>query len=111
MDYQVILAPDLDLTPDAFISAWNGDPECRDKAQAEPLHEPPAGFPIDPATALVFLGGVAATIATDVIVNLITELLKQKLLKATPQAPPPVEIAVIEQAPGTRLLVVKTPES
>jgi hypothetical protein len=97
MDYQVILAPDLELTPDTFISAWNDDPECRNKAQAESLHEPPAAFPVDPATALVFLGGVAATIATGVITNRITELLKKKLLKAMPQAPPEVEIVVIEQ--------------
>jgi hypothetical protein len=68
-------------------------------------------LPIDPATALVFLGGVAVTIATDVIKNLITELLKKKLLKAAPQAPPAVEIVVIEHTPDTRLLVVKTPES
>lgn len=57
------------------------------------------------------LGGVAVTIATDVITNLITELLKKKLLKAPPPAPPAIEIVVIEHTPGTRLLVVKTPES
>jgi hypothetical protein len=110
MDYQVVFSPDLDLTPDTFISAWNDDPECRDKAQAAPLHEPPAGFPIDPGTALVFLGGVAATVASGVLTNLISELLKKKLLETAPEAPSPVEIMVIEQSPGTRLLVVKPPE-
>ncbi len=111
MDYQVVFSPDLQLTPDTFISAWNRDPECRDKAQAEPIHEPPAGFPIDPGTALVFLGGVAATITSGVITNLVSELLKTMLFKPEPQTAPAFEIVVIEQTPGTRLLVVKTPES
>jgi hypothetical protein len=111
MDYQVILAPDLGLASDTFITAWNDDPACRATAQAVPLQEPPAAFPVDPATALIFLGGVAATIATDVIKNLLTELLKKKLLKAAPHAPPPVEIVVIEPAPDTRVLVVTPPES
>ena len=110
MDYQVIFSPDLELTPDTFISAWNDDPEYRDKARAEPAHEPPVGYPIDPGTALVFLGGVAATIATGVITNLISELLKTKVFKSTPEASPWFEIVVIEQAPDTRLLVVKAPE-
>jgi hypothetical protein len=111
MDYQVILAPDLALTPDTFISAWNGDPECRGTAQAEPLHAPPAAFPVDPATALVLLGGVAASIGTNVITNLITELLKTKLRKSAPQAPATVEIVVVEHAPDTRVLVVTPSES
>ena len=110
MDYQVIFSPDLELTPDTFIAVWNDDPECRNKARAEPAHKPPVGYPIDPGTALVFLGGVAATIATGVITNLISDLLKIKVFKAAPQASPSFEIIVIEQAPDTRLLVVKAPE-
>ncbi len=110
MDYQVVFSPDLALTPDTFIAAWNDAPECRDKAQAAPVYEPPAGFPLDPGTALVLLGGVAATIATGVITNLVTELLKKVVVKAEPQAVPSWEIVVIEQAPDTRLLVVKVPE-
>ncbi|WP_089718588.1 hypothetical protein [Candidatus Entotheonella palauensis] len=113
MDYQIVFSPDLGLSPDSFIAAWNDDPECRDQAQASSHDEAPAGFPIEPGTALVFLSGVAATIATGVITNLISELLKKKFLTPPPasSSSDPVEILVIDSAPGTRLIVVKTPEA
>ena len=109
MDYQVILSPELSITPEAFIAAWNADPACRDTAPAVRVDAPPAGYPLDPATVLVFLGGVATTIATGVITNLISDLLKQKFF-TTAQQPSSVDIVVIDHAPGTRLLVVKAPE-
>ena len=109
MDYQVVFSPDLGRSTHTFISAWNYDPECRNIAQAKPLHGAPANFPIDPGTALVFLGGVAVTIASGVITDLVSELLKKKLWPAPPaSALPGIEVVVIEQAPDKRLLVVKT---
>jgi hypothetical protein len=109
MDYQVILSPELSITPEAFIAAWNADPSCRDTALAARLDAPPAGYPVDPGTVLVFLGGVATTLATGVITNLISDLLKQKFFH-TKQPPSSMDIVVIEHAPGTRLLVVKPPD-
>ena len=105
MDYQIVLSPEFKINPDAFLSAWNDDVDCRDIALAERLDQPPAGYPIDPGTALVFLGGVATTIATSVVTNLINKLLERKFLNKEPK--PACEIMVIQQAPGTQLLVVK----
>ena len=105
MDYQIVLSPEFKINPNAFLSAWNDDVDCRDIALAEFLAQPPAGFPIDPGTALIFLGGVATTIATSVVTNLINKLLERKFFNKEPK--PACEIVVIQQAPGTQLLVVK----
>ena len=59
-------------------------------------------------TALIFLGGVATTIATGVLTDLISKLLEQKFFHKEPK--PAFEIVVIQPAPGTQLLVVKGPE-
>ena len=40
MDYQIVLSPEFKITPDAFLSAWNDDVDCRDKALAERLDQP-----------------------------------------------------------------------
>jgi hypothetical protein len=105
MDYQIVLSPEFNINPDAFLLAWNDDVDCRDIALAERVDQPPAGFPIDPGTALIFLGGVATTIATSVVTNLINKLLERKFFHKEPK--PACEIVVIQQAPGTQLLVVK----
>jgi len=105
MDYQIVLSPEFKINPDAFLSAWNDDVDCRDTALAERLDQPPAGYPIDPGTVLIFLGGVATTIATGVVTNLIGKLLEQKFFNK--EQKPALEIVVMQQAPGTQLLVVK----
>jgi hypothetical protein len=105
MDYQIVLSPEFNINPDAFLLAWNDDVDCRDIALAERLDQPPAGYPIDPGTVLIFLGGVATTIATSVLTNLISKLLERKFFPKEPK--PACEIVVIQQAPGTQLLVVK----
>src|SRR5262245_6737975 len=108
MDYQIVLSPEFEINPDAFRSAWNDDVDCRGIALAERVDQPPAGFPIDPGTVLIFLGGVATTIATGMVTNLINKLLERKFFNQDPK--PDSEIVVIQQAPGTQLLVVKGPE-
>ena len=109
MDYQVILSPELSITPEAFIAEWNADPACRDTALAARVDAPPAGYPLDAGTALVFLGGVAMTLATGVITNLISDLVKQKFF-TTAQPPSSVDIVVMNHVPGTPLLVVNAPK-
>ena len=105
MDYQIVFSPEFNINSDAFLSAWNDDVECRDTALAERLDQPPAGFPIDPGAVLIFLGGVATTIATGVVTNLINKLLERKFFRK--EQKPAFEIVAIQQAPGRQLLVVK----
>jgi hypothetical protein len=108
MDYQIVLSPEFNINPAAFLSAWNDNAECRDIALAEAVAQPPAGYPLDPGTVLIFLGGVATTVATSVLTNVISKLLEQKFFDK--EKKPAVEIMVIPQAPGSQLLVVKGPE-
>src|SRR5215471_11022166 len=105
MDYHIVLSPEFKINPDAFLLAWNDDVDCRDIALAELVDQPPAGFPIDPGTILIFLGGVATTIATGIVTNVINKLLERKFFNKEPK--PACEIVVIQQAPGIQLLVVK----
>lgn len=109
MNYQIVLAPELHIDPDAFLAAWNDAVDYRGIAVAERLDQPPAGYPIDPGTALIFLGGVATTIITDVVKDLISKLLERKFFHKEEQKPT-VEIVVIQQGPGSQLLVVKGQE-
>ena len=44
MDYQIVLSPEFNINPDAFLLAWNDDVDCRDIALAERVDQPPAGF-------------------------------------------------------------------
>src|SRR6476620_7509552 len=77
-DYQIVLFSEFRINLDAFFSAWNDDVDCRDIALAERVDQSSAGFPIDPGTVLIFLGGVATTIATSVVTTLINKLLERK---------------------------------
>jgi hypothetical protein len=108
MDYQIALSPELSIPHEAFIAAWNADPAYRGTAPAARLDTPPASYPLDPGTVLVFLGGVATTIATGVITNLISDLLKRKCC-STAWPPSSMGTVVIEPASSTRLLGVKPP--
>ena len=105
MDYQIVFSPECNINPEAFLAAWNDDADCRVTALAERLHQPSVGYPIDAGTVLIFLGGVATTIATGVITDLISKLLERKFFNKEQE--PAVEIVVLQQAPGTQLLVVK----
>lgn len=65
MDYRIAISPELETDPEEFVSAWNDAPECREIAAAK-LEKAPAESFMDPGTVLAFLGGIAATVATDV---------------------------------------------
>ena len=39
MDYQIVISPEFNINPDAFLSAWNDDVDCRDTALAERLDQ------------------------------------------------------------------------
>ena len=71
MDYQIVFAPECNIDLTAFLSAWNDDPECRAIARATRLGQPPAGFPIEPVTALAFLGGYSVDILFSVMDRII----------------------------------------
>ncbi len=101
MDYQIALSPDLDLSSDDFIAAWNDIPECRDVAEARLAK--PTSAQYDPFTvAAAALSSVALGVTASALYDLIKKVLAKKDI--TKQ----IEIIQIEQPDGHRLLIVKT---
>jgi hypothetical protein len=101
MDYQIILPPDLGLSPNDFVVTWNETPECRDVAQARLAESTSAQY--DPTLltgAVAVLGSVALGLATNALYDLIKQVLvKQGIRKRT-------EIRQLDQPDGSYLLVV-----
>ena len=111
MDYQIVLAPELGLNAQDFVSAWNDTPDCRDLAEARLSTQPPQGFPLDPQLVqqgfalLIGAAGAAGTLALDALKDAVKEkltaYLKQKLSKK-----PAIKVESIRQPGGAYLLVV-----
>ncbi|MCP4346682.1 MAG: hypothetical protein GY795_14290 [Desulfobacterales bacterium] len=109
MDYPIALSPELGISAEDFMAAWNGTPECKEIAQAELREEPPAGFPVDATMVVVFLAGFAANLAGDVVKDIIKEqiikVIKEKVFKQKQQQE--FEVLVPD---GTEVVVVKEKE-
>jgi hypothetical protein len=111
MDYHIAFDPDLGLSSQDFIAAWNDTPKCRALAEAQLTTQPPQGFPLDPQLVqqgLVLLtgaagvaGGLALDALKDVVKEKLTEYLKQKLSRK-----PSIKVESIRQPGGAYLLVV-----
>ena len=101
MEYQLALAPDLDLTPADFVAAWNETPECRAVAKARV--EAAAGTQYDPLTAaavVAVLGSIAVSVASNAIYDLIKEALAKR------RQPEDISISALDMPDGTRLIIV-----
>ena len=115
MNYHITFAPDLDVSYQDFIAAWNETPECRALAEAQLVTQPPQGFPLDPQLVqqgLVLLtgaagvvGGLALDALKDVVKDKLTEYLKHKLEEPLSKKPF-IKVESIRQPDGAYLLVV-----
>jgi hypothetical protein len=105
MDYQIALSPELGLSPQDFVTAWNKAPERR--ALAGAVLSRPGAAQYDPAlltVTLSVLGSLALGVAGNALYDLIKELLmEQGVRKRT-------EIVQVDQPDGSRLLVVTITE-
>lgn len=111
MDVHVALAPDLNVSSEEFVAAWNDAPESRAVADARVIHQAPQGFPLDPqlaqlglvllTTAAGAVGGLVLDALKDAVKESLTEYFKQKL---TPR--PRVDVTAVRQPDGAYLLVV-----
>ena len=81
MDYSIAISPDLGIDAEEFSAVWNEDPASRNIGRAEMTEESLEKYAVlDPEMirqGLVFLGGVASTIAVDVLKDLIKERIKK----------------------------------
>jgi hypothetical protein len=101
MDYQLVISPNLKIDVKEFVSSWNQDPESKIIAQADTKEGTAQGFPmVDPELlrqGVVFLAGVASTVALDVLKDLIkiriTKFLENK--SSSEKTAPKLEVAII----------------
>jgi hypothetical protein len=109
MTYHVAVEPDLALDTEAFADAWNASDVCRELAEAQVIHQPPQGFPLDPQMVqqgiLVLAGAAGALTAEalkDAVKEKLTEFFKEKLSK-----PPEIEVDFVPQRGGGLLIVTQ----
>ena len=111
MDYPIAIDPNLDLSPDDFIAAWNGTPACRALAEAQLTTLSPEGFSLDPQLVqrgLVLLTGAAGATGAlalealkDAVKDKLVDYFKDRLAKK-----PSIQVNAIRQPGGAYLLVV-----
>jgi hypothetical protein len=114
MNYQLVISPTLNVSVADFIAGWNSTAACREAAQAQRADPTTASFAgLDPTMlqqGLIFLAGVAGTVALEVIKDLVKERLKAYLEGQLAARQPEIEVEAIEQPDGAYLLVVKEKE-
>lgn len=99
MNYQIALSPDLGISPEDFVSAWNEAPECRAVADARVDAEAQRSF--EPLTA----GAIVIGLVSGIVTNALYDLIKNALVKKGSREQ--VEFTQIEQPDGSRIIVVK----
>jgi hypothetical protein len=106
MQVQIVLAPDLAINVDEFITDWNAAPQAL--ARAERGDAATVAYPLDPQWqhALVFLAGVASTITIDVLKEVIKTQVNGYLARQRKPQPQPITVNAVPQPDGAVLLVV-----
>jgi len=99
MDYQIALSPDLGVSPEDFVSAWNELPECCAVADARVEAEAPRSF--EPLTA----GAIVIGLVSGIVTNALYDLIKKALVKKGVREQ--VELSQIERPDGSRIILVK----
>ncbi|MAT98653.1 MAG: hypothetical protein CL608_16035 [Anaerolineaceae bacterium] len=99
----IALDPELGLNPETFIAAWNNDAQT---SQVGELKSSPTSDTVvfhDPQAMIVVLE-TAVAIATGILINLLTDLIKEKYMTKKP------EIIEIHQPDGQKIVIVRKKE-
>ena len=104
MDYEIAVSPELDLTVEEFVAAWNDDPECKNTATAH-SGQPTNSAYIDPVTMLVI--PILVGVVSGVGANLLSDLIKRPFMKKGNNKP--LNVQVIE-LPNSNPVIVVMPE-
>ena len=112
-DYQIVLSPDLDFTPEEFAAAWNETTTARDLAEANVTS--PAGTSFEPVT----LAAILITVGTGIAINVISDQIKEVIQHirdkrsqqkeqgtGTTEVPGHTHIKITEKRDGTRIVAV-----
>jgi hypothetical protein len=101
MDYQIALAPDLQISPEEFVAAWNTGPDRPTGAEARLEAAGATGY--DSLLEAIIIG-VTTELTTHYLIDKVTSLLQHRR--------PGRRITVLEMEPpdGPRLLVATIEE-
>lgn len=102
-NYQIVLAPDLDVSAADFAAAWNADEQTNIVAQAHVASSATKTY--DPELINSIVIGVLSSLATSALYDLIKHVLTEMIEPR--KVPQSIEIQQIDQPDGTRLLIVK----
>jgi hypothetical protein len=75
-EYEVVLSPELDITPEEFADAWNELAEARERGQARTTAV--RGTTFDPTLVITVLISVTTGVASNVIADLIMKVLEKR---------------------------------
>ncbi len=103
--YQIALAPELGVTPEAFIAAWEAEADAMQAGRVGVSQTSRSSTFIDP-TAVTLLLTTATGIAIGVLTNLISDIaIKASQPKQTP------EVSQKTLPDGTKVIIVTIRES
>lgn len=100
MDYQIVLSPDLDVSPTDFVAAWNADPECQAVTEAKLKKSTQT---LDPNSILF---AVLTGIPIGVAANFLTDLVKKTVHAKQPSRKKEILRVEIQEADGSRVVIV-----
>ncbi len=105
MEYQLVFAPSLEITPADFVTDWNEDGSTRDVAQAQIVSSTTKvynGALLD--AVLLVVNSVILPLGTNALYDLIKGIVvKQKKHKH-------IKLTQLDQPDGTHLLVIDEEE-
>lgn len=112
MNCSLAISPDLGIDAEEFLSAWNKDLASQDIARAKSAGSSPEEFiGLDPELmrqGMVFLAGIASTVALDIVKDLIKDRIKEILAgRGDSNAVPTFEVIAIQPCDKT-IIVVKS---
>ena|SRR5579859_7761902 len=106
MKYQLVFAPGLEIVPEDFVTAWNGEVSTQEIAQAQLVSSPTKAFnaPVLDVVLLV-VNSVVLPLGTSALYDLIRSVVvKEKKDKPDHKH---TKITQIDQPDGTHLLIVE----
>jgi len=100
---QVILSPEIGMSVEEFVTAWNTSEKYHQLAQADTIDTQLRQFgsaQMAAAIILTFALGVGTGVVTDFAKDAVKDFIGQYLPK------PPPEVKVVTQADGTTIIII-----
>jgi hypothetical protein len=107
--YQLVLPPDLDLSPSDLVDAWNADEQASSKAEIELLGSTTRGY--EPALLNQVIT-LTTTVAVGLLTSAIYDVLKTAITKKHAQlGERHLKVTQVDQQDGSKTLVVEDDET